>query len=97
MCVYIKLIAYSTNAKLVHSATCKSITFQCVIFRAAQCKGRLVTAHCWDVEDPRLLVCRAQRMESQDSKSFKKDNNRVMSIKLPIIGFRIKYLYIREC
>jgi len=74
----------------MHSAICKSITFQCFIFRAAQCKGRLVTAHCWDVEDPRLLVCRAQRMESHDFKSFKKDNNQVMSIKLQLdLGLNI--------
>ncbi|KAJ8664480.1 hypothetical protein QAD02_006142 [Eretmocerus hayati] len=35
----------------------------------AQCKGRLVTAHCWDNDDPRLLICRAQRPESFRSKS----------------------------
>lgn len=37
-------------------------------FRAIQCRGRLVTSHCWDDEDPRLLVCRAQRLESVDSR-----------------------------
>lgn len=42
---------------------------------SAKCKGRLVTAHCWDVEDPRLLVCRAQRLETQDSKHSTKQNN----------------------
>lgn len=47
--------------------------------RIAQCRGRLVTAHCWDVEDPRLLVCRAQRLESRGSKNFNK-NNEVMSV-----------------
>ncbi|EZA61734.1 hypothetical protein DMN91_004415 [Ooceraea biroi] len=43
---------------------------------AAQCRGRLVTAHCWDLEDPRLLVCRAQRLENRDSKSF--NNNQAV-------------------
>ena len=38
-------------------------------FRTAKCKGRLVTAHCWDNDDPRLLICRAQRPESFNSKS----------------------------
>ncbi|XP_012255289.2 intraflagellar transport protein 140 homolog [Athalia rosae] len=35
---------------------------------AMQCKGRLVTSHCWDDEDPRLLVCRAQSLEAPDSR-----------------------------
>ncbi|XP_012271619.1 intraflagellar transport protein 140 homolog [Orussus abietinus] len=35
----------------------------------AGCKGRLVTAHCWDTDDPRLLVCRAQKLETRDSKA----------------------------
>ncbi|XP_076655730.1 intraflagellar transport protein rempA [Halictus rubicundus] len=35
---------------------------------AVKCRGRLVTAHCWDVEDPRLLVCRAQRLDSKHPK-----------------------------
>ncbi|XP_031832698.1 intraflagellar transport protein rempA isoform X2 [Nomia melanderi] len=39
---------------------------------AVKCRGRLVTAHCWDVEDPRLLVCRAQRLETRDSKQASK-------------------------
>lgn len=39
------------------------------IFRVSQCKGRLVTAHCWDNDDPRLLICRAQRPESFNPKS----------------------------
>ncbi|OAD53382.1 hypothetical protein WN48_10260 [Eufriesea mexicana] len=42
---------------------------------SVKCKGRLVTAHCWDIEDPRLLVCRAQRLEIQDSKYSTKQNN----------------------
>ncbi|XP_015439170.1 PREDICTED: intraflagellar transport protein 140 homolog [Dufourea novaeangliae] len=42
---------------------------------AVKCRGRLVTAHCWDVEDPRLLVCRAQRLETRDSKHSSKQNN----------------------
>ncbi|XP_070526562.1 uncharacterized protein [Cardiocondyla obscurior] len=46
---------------------------------AAQCKGRLITAHCWDVEEPRLLVCRAQRLESHNSISFIKENDQVIS------------------
>ncbi|XP_076624343.1 intraflagellar transport protein rempA [Colletes latitarsis] len=41
----------------------------------AKCKGRLVTAHCWDLEDPRLLVCRAQRLETRDSKNSLKQND----------------------
>ncbi|XP_043479538.1 intraflagellar transport protein 140 homolog [Leptopilina heterotoma] len=36
-----------------------------------KCKGRLVTAHCWDTDDPRLLICRAQKPETRDSKSTK--------------------------
>lgn len=39
-----------------------------------KCKGRLVTAHYWDMEDPRLLVCRAQRLETRDSKYSKQNN-----------------------
>ncbi|PBC28358.1 intraflagellar transport protein 140 homolog [Apis cerana] len=39
-----------------------------------KCKGRLVTAHYWDIEDPRLLVCRAQRLETRDSKYSKQNN-----------------------
>ncbi|XP_011503227.1 PREDICTED: intraflagellar transport protein 140 homolog [Ceratosolen solmsi marchali] len=35
----------------------------------AKCKGRLVTAHCWDNEDPRLLICQAQKPESINVKS----------------------------
>ncbi|XP_023246567.1 intraflagellar transport protein 140 homolog [Copidosoma floridanum] len=35
----------------------------------AKCKNRLVTAHCWDSDDPRLLVCRAQRPESISAKA----------------------------
>ncbi|XP_020285443.1 intraflagellar transport protein 140 homolog isoform X2 [Pseudomyrmex gracilis] len=46
---------------------------------AAQCKGRLVTAHCWDVEDPRLLICRAQRLDTQDSKNFNNDNQTIQT------------------
>ncbi|KAF3422708.1 hypothetical protein E2986_01971 [Frieseomelitta varia] len=42
---------------------------------SVKCRGRLVTAHCWDVEDPRLLVCRAQRLELRDSKHSSKQNN----------------------
>ncbi|XP_014614871.1 PREDICTED: intraflagellar transport protein 140 homolog [Polistes canadensis] len=34
---------------------------------AMKCRGRLVTAHCWDFEDPRLLVCRAQKLETRES------------------------------
>nr|XP_033335798.1 intraflagellar transport protein 140 homolog [Megalopta genalis] len=41
---------------------------------AVKCRGRLVTAHCWDVEDPRLLVCCAQRLETRDSKHSKQNN-----------------------
>lgn len=43
-------------------------------------KGRLVTAHCWDTEDPRVLVCRAQKIESTDS--LKGINNDDMSVVL---------------
>lgn len=50
-------------------------------FRVTQCKGRLVTAHCWDMEDPRLLVCRAQRLDSRDSKSYYKSGDQVIFIK----------------
>ncbi|XP_046604167.1 intraflagellar transport protein 140 homolog [Neodiprion virginianus] len=35
---------------------------------AIQCKGRLVTSHCWDDDDPRLLVCRAQKLDSANSR-----------------------------
>ncbi|XP_015590632.1 intraflagellar transport protein 140 homolog [Cephus cinctus] len=35
---------------------------------ASKCKGRLVTAHCWDADDPRLLICRAQKLETRDSR-----------------------------
>ncbi|XP_076752394.1 intraflagellar transport protein rempA [Xylocopa sonorina] len=42
---------------------------------SVKCRGRLVTAHCWDVEDPRLLVCRAQRLETRDSKCLSKQSN----------------------
>ncbi|KOC69370.1 Intraflagellar transport protein 140 like protein [Habropoda laboriosa] len=42
---------------------------------AVKCRGRLVTAHCWDVEDPRLLVCRAQKLDARDSKHSSKQNN----------------------
>ncbi|XP_076680544.1 intraflagellar transport protein rempA [Andrena cerasifolii] len=42
---------------------------------AVKCRGRLVTAHCWDVEDPRLLVCRAQRLDMRDSKSTSSQDN----------------------
>lgn len=40
-----------------------------------KCKGRLVTAHCWDFEDPRLLVCRAQKVETRESKTSKSTKN----------------------
>ncbi|XP_012060565.1 PREDICTED: intraflagellar transport protein 140 homolog [Atta cephalotes] len=53
---------------------------------AAQCKGRLVTAHCWDVEDPRLLVCRAQKLEKRDSKSFNKDNNWIIQTSVVLVS-----------
>ncbi|XP_058796246.1 intraflagellar transport protein 140 homolog isoform X2 [Phymastichus coffea] len=36
---------------------------------ATKCRGRLVTSHCWDNDDPRLLICRAQKPESLNSKS----------------------------
>ncbi|XP_035743577.1 intraflagellar transport protein 140 homolog [Vespa mandarinia] len=39
---------------------------------AMKCRGRLVTAHCWDFEDPRLLVCRAQKLETRESKTSSK-------------------------
>ncbi|KAG7210438.1 hypothetical protein KM043_011970 [Ampulex compressa] len=39
---------------------------------SVKCRGRLVTAHNWDVEDPRLLVCRAQKLETRDSKQASK-------------------------
>ncbi|XP_017888145.1 intraflagellar transport protein 140 homolog [Ceratina calcarata] len=42
---------------------------------AVKCRGRLVTAHCWDAEDPRLLVCRAQRLETRDLKQSSKLTN----------------------
>ncbi|CAK9817048.1 Intraflagellar transport protein 140 homolog [Anthophora quadrimaculata] len=42
---------------------------------AVKCRGRLVTAHSWDVEDPRLLVCRAQKLEPKDSKYSSKQSN----------------------
>ncbi|KAG5313583.1 IF140 protein, partial [Pseudoatta argentina] len=53
---------------------------------AAQCKGRLVTAHCWDVEDPRLLVCRAQKLEKRDSKSFNKDNDWIVQTSVVLVS-----------
>lgn len=37
-----------------------------------KCRGRLVTAHCWDFEDPRLLVCRAQKLETRESRTSSK-------------------------
>ncbi|EGI69578.1 PREDICTED: intraflagellar transport protein 140 homolog [Acromyrmex echinatior] len=52
----------------------------------AQCKGRLVTAHCWDVEDPRLLVCRAQKLEKRDSKSFNKDNDWIVQTSVVLVS-----------
>jgi len=58
------------------------LQFYLIFFRVAQCKGRLVTAHCWDLEDPRLLVCRAQKLESRDSKNFNKNNNIQTSVML---------------
>lgn len=42
---------------------------------SVKCRGRLVTAHCWDVEDPRLLVCRAQKLETRDFKYSSKQDN----------------------
>ncbi|XP_050592532.1 intraflagellar transport protein 140 homolog isoform X2 [Bombus affinis] len=42
---------------------------------SVKCRGRLVTAHCWDAEDPRLLVCRAQKLETRDSKCSSKQDN----------------------
>ncbi|XP_034180473.1 intraflagellar transport protein 140 homolog isoform X3 [Osmia lignaria lignaria] len=42
---------------------------------AVKCRGRLVTTHYWDVDDPRLLVCRAQRLDSRDSKYSTKQTN----------------------
>ncbi|KAG5330577.1 IF140 protein, partial [Acromyrmex charruanus] len=56
------------------------------IMLAAQCKGRLVTAHCWDVEDPRLLVCRAQKLEKRDSKSFNKDNDWIVQTSVVLVS-----------
>ncbi|KYN32641.1 hypothetical protein ALC56_13123 [Trachymyrmex septentrionalis] len=53
---------------------------------AAQCKGRLVTAHCWDIEDPRLLVCRAQKLEKRDSKSFNKDNDWIVQTSVVLVS-----------
>ncbi|XP_018367510.1 PREDICTED: intraflagellar transport protein 140 homolog isoform X1 [Trachymyrmex cornetzi] len=53
---------------------------------AAQCKGRLVTAHCWDVEDPRLLVCRAQKLEKRDSKNFNKDNDWIVQTSVVLVS-----------
>ncbi|KAL0114439.1 hypothetical protein PUN28_011594 [Cardiocondyla obscurior] len=53
---------------------------------AAQCKGRLITAHCWDVEEPRLLVCRAQRLESHDSKSFIKENDQIAQASVVLVS-----------
>ncbi|XP_076161592.1 intraflagellar transport protein rempA isoform X2 [Ptiloglossa arizonensis] len=44
-----------------------------------KCRGRLVTAHCWDVEDPKLLVCRAQKLETRDSKRLAKENDEIDS------------------
>ncbi|XP_036142588.1 intraflagellar transport protein 140 homolog [Monomorium pharaonis] len=52
---------------------------------AAQCKGRLVTAHCWDMEDPRLLVCRAQRLESYNSKD-NKDNDQTVQASVVLVS-----------
>lgn len=53
----------------------------------AQCRGRLVTAHCWDMEDPRLLVCRAQKLESRDSKNFYKgDNNKITQAPVVLVS-----------
>ncbi|KAL0099546.1 hypothetical protein PUN28_019749 [Cardiocondyla obscurior] len=52
----------------------------------AQCKGRLITAHCWDVEEPRLLVCRAQRLESHDSKSFIKENDQIAQASVVLVS-----------
>lgn len=50
-------------------------------FRVAKCKGRLVTAHCWDTDDPRLLICRAQKPEARDSKSLKASNESDVSFR----------------
>ncbi|KYM98003.1 PREDICTED: intraflagellar transport protein 140 homolog [Cyphomyrmex costatus] len=52
----------------------------------AQCKGRLVTAHCWDVEDPRLLICRAQKLEKRDSKSLNKDNDWIVQTSVVLVS-----------
>ncbi|XP_011298550.1 intraflagellar transport protein 140 homolog [Fopius arisanus] len=37
-------------------------------------KGRLPTAHCWDTSDPRVLICRAQKIESKETKNSSKPN-----------------------
>ncbi|XP_043280056.1 intraflagellar transport protein 140 homolog isoform X2 [Venturia canescens] len=37
--------------------------------RNLKSRGRLVTAHCWDTSDPRVLVCRAQKIEGRSSKN----------------------------
>lgn len=58
----------------------KNLSFLFFFFRITQCRARLVTAHCWDMEDPRLLVCRAQKLESHDSKSFHKNDDKVIFI-----------------
>lgn len=54
---------------------------------AVKCRGRLVTAHCWDVEDSRLLVCRAQRLEARDSRYSSKqhDENKFEAFKATVV------------
>ncbi|GAB1869232.1 Intraflagellar transport protein 140 homolog [Camponotus japonicus] len=51
-----------------------------------QCRARLVTAHCWDMEDPRLLVCRAQKLESHDSKSFHKNDDKIIQASVVLVS-----------
>ncbi|XP_066587942.1 intraflagellar transport protein 140 homolog [Prorops nasuta] len=50
-------------------------------------RGRLVTAHCWDTEDPRLLICRAQKLESRYNKSSKiKNDNKDTSASVVLVS-----------
>ncbi|KAK0096463.1 hypothetical protein PV326_005425 [Microctonus aethiopoides] len=42
--------------------------------------ARLVTAHCWDTVDPRLLVCRAQKTEIRSTKGSAKGSTEMVDI-----------------